>query len=176
MKNILLVVAAVVLLGGIYYVGTNKSAVEDDTEVINPVINENDNSADMPTDTVSGMRAEDNAVVATEQRPGRTVTIAQVYLAEPGYVVIHEDASGEAGVILGSSALLSAGENNKVVVTLSRETKNGEKLWSMLHTETNNNTTFEASTDTPVASRLGGPISGWFEISATAEENIEVTL
>jgi hypothetical protein len=176
MKNILIVLAVVVVLVGVSFIATNKPAETINNEVVNSTNTLEGESADLPTDTVNGMRVEENAVVATEQRPGRTVKVAQVYLAEPGYVVIHEDNNGEAGVILGSSALLQAGENNNVVVTLTRATEDGEKLWSMLHVESNSNTTFDSSVDVPVESNRGGPISGWFEIKADAEENIEVTL
>lgn len=122
------------------------------------------------------MRAEANAVVAPEQKPGNSVTIAQVVLAAPGYVVIHEDSNGAPGTVLGASALLSAGQSDKITVALTRATKDGEKLHAMLHSETNGNSTFEAAADTPVQSIMGGPINGWFEISSTAEENVEVTI
>lgn len=161
MKQIILILVVVVVFSSIYYLIAVKKNAEP---------------ADLAEDTVSGMRAEETALIVTEQRPGNSITVAQVYLAEPGYVVIHEDNNGEAGAIIGSSALLQAGENNKIIVTLNRETRDGEKLWSMLHSEENNNSSFEASVDTPVQSRIGGPIMGWFEISATAEENIGVTL
>jgi hypothetical protein len=176
MKNILIVLAAVVALVAVSFVVTNNSPESSNNEVVNSTNTQEGESADLPIDTVNGMRVEKNAVVATEQRPGPTVKVAQVYLAKPGYVVIHEDNDGEAGAILGSSALLKAGENNNVLVTLTRSTEDGEKLWSMLHVESNSNTTFESSVDIPVESNRGGPVSGWFEIKADAEENIEVTL
>lgn len=118
--------------------------------------------------TSAGMRAEENAVVATEQRPGNTVTISTVFLAAPGFVVIHEDEDGAPGAILGSSALLQAGESAEVVVTLSRASKDGERLHAMLHNDTDASGAFSGAADIPVPSRLGGPISGWFEISANA--------
>lgn len=171
--NIIIVLAAFVVLGGIYFVATNEPI---DNEVVDSTDTLEEENADMPTNTVNGMRVEENAVVTTEQRPGNTVKVAQVYLAAPGYVAIHEDDNGEAGAMLGTSALLQAGENNNVSVTLARATEDGEKLWSMLHFETNNNTSFQESADAPVQSILGGPISGWFEINADAEENIEVSI
>ena len=176
MKDIIIVLVAVVVLGGIYFVATNKPVEPINNKVVNSTVTVEEENADLSTNTVNGMRVEENAVVATEQRPARTVKVAQVYLAAPGYVVIHEDTDEEVGAILGSSDLLKAGENNNVVVTLNRSTKDGEKLWSMLHSEANSNTTFDLSVDTPVESNLGGPVSGWFEINATAEENIEVIL
>jgi hypothetical protein len=174
MRNLLLILGIIVVLGGLYFVVTNNNEPVEDITVNSTNSLERD-TADS-ADTVNGMRVEENAVVVTEQVPARTVKVAQVYLAAPGYVVIHEDNDGEAGAILGSSSLLQAGENSNVVVTLSRSTEDGEKLWSMLHSEVNGNATFDSSVDVPVESNLGGPISGWFEINVDAEENIEVTI
>lgn len=115
-------------------------------------------------------------VVVSEQRPGRTVTGSIIVLAAPGYLVIHEDNNGDAGAILGSSALLKAGENTDVNVTLSRAAKDGETLHAMLHFEKGGNTTFAAAEDTPVPSSLGGPISGWFLITAEASTDLPVSI
>ena len=128
------------------------------------------------TNMVSGMRAEENAVVVMEQKPGNTVLGSMVYLAAPGYLVIHEDKNGEPGAILGTSALLQAGENTNIPVTLSRASRDGETLHAMLHTDADSNGSFDASIDPPVQSRLGGPIHGWFEITSSAGENVPVSI
>lgn len=125
----------------------------------------------------SAMRAEENMVVVMEQRPGNTIIASQVYLAAPGFVVIHEDENGAPGAIIGSSVLLQAGESSKISITLSRPTQDGEKLHAMLHSDTDANGTFSASTDAPVQSILGGPLGGWFEISSEASEELpEITI
>lgn len=177
MKKIILIVAGMVVIVGLYIILASPKEAE-------PIVNEpyvvengeNIENADLPRDTSNGMRVEQNAVVATEQRPNKSVTIAQVYLSAPGYVVIREDNDGVAGDIIGTSAVLKVGQNDKVTVTLSRSTNDGDKLWAMLHSEMNSNTTFDAASDTAVESSFGGPISGWFEIRADADENFEVTL
>lgn len=125
---------------------------------------------------VSGMRVEENAVLATEQKPDADIRVAEVYLAAPGYVVIHEDRSGEPGAILGASALLGSGQTVDVVVRISRAARDGERLHAMLHAESNGNTAFDAEFDRPVESRLGGPLGGWFDVSADANEEVQVTL
>ncbi len=127
-------------------------------------------------ETSSGALAERNAVVASDQQPGETVTVEQVYLAEPGYVVIHEESDGNAGAILGSSALLNAGATSDVSVNLSRPAREGEKLVAMLHQESSGNSTFEAAVDTPFQSDFGGPIMMMFEISSEAEGGFEINL
>jgi hypothetical protein len=114
----------------------------------------------------TAMRVEDNAVVVEDQRPGSVVTVAEVFLAAPGYVVIHE----ASGAILGSSALLPAGRSNDVQVKLNRPSKENETLSAMLHLEKSADSTFQASTDPPAESRLGGPIAGTFAITSSAPE------
>ena len=128
-----------------------------------------------PVSNTSMMRAEENMVVVMEQKPG-TAVIGSVVLKEPGYLVIHADQNGAPGAILGSSALLKAGESSDVKVVLSRASKHGEKLHAMLHNEKGGNTTFSAAEDTAVQSSLGGPISGWFDISQDASADIPVSI
>ncbi len=125
--------------------------------------------------TSAGMRAEENMVVVSEQRPGNIVTGSLMYLAAPGYLVIHEDNNGEPGAIIGSSAQIDAGESTDVKVTLSRSSKDGEILHAMLHFEKGGNSAFSAAEDTPVPSVLGGSIHGWFEVSVDASVDVPVT-
>lgn len=127
-------------------------------------------------DNTSGLRAEDNMVIVAEQRPGAFILAAQVLLVAPGFVVIHDDNAGAPGAILGASALLAAGESSQITVPLSRPSKDGEKLHVMLHSDTDGNGTFSAATDAPVQSALGGPITGWFDISSDSPENSVITL
>ena len=86
------------------------------------------------------------------------------------------NASRAAGVVLGSSALLTAGEHDRVAVELSREAKHGETLIAMLHLDTDGDAWFDAAVDEPVQSILGGPIMGTFEISVSANESIDVMI
>lgn len=125
--------------------------------------------------TSSSLRAEENMVVVMEQRPGTTVT-GMVHLAAPGYLVVHADANGAPGAILGASRLLPAGDSSNVQVTLSRAMKEGETHHAMLHFERGENTTFSAAEDTPVPSALGGPISGWFEVSNDATVDVPISI
>ena len=161
MKYIGIVVLLIVIGAGLYVFMTGEP--------------NNDSAANEPDSSSSMMRAEENAVVVTEQRPGNTVTASIVYLAAPGYVVIHEDVDGKPGAIIGASALLQAGENLNIRVTLSRSTEDGQKLHAMLHADTDGNGSFSTA-DAPIQSRLGGPLEGWFEISATASENVPVSI
>lgn len=134
------------------------------------------NTNEDSSNTSAGMRAEENMVVVSEQRPGISITGSLIVLAAPGYLVIHEDKDGAPGAILGASALLAAGENSTVQVRLSRSTRDGETLHAMLHFEKGDNVTFAASEDTPIQSRLGGSISGWFLISSEAPLDVPISI
>ena len=182
MKQSIFIFIVGVVLGGLYlYVESQKvdftnNDIVTDTEVVTDDSGNEGETDFVPTDATSGMRVGENAVVSLEQRPGKNVKIAQVYLAAPGYVVIYDDTDGEANTVIGSSALLPAGESKNVTVPVSRATIDGETIWSMLHAETNGNTTFNADVDVKVQDGLGESISGWFEIKADARENTSITL
>ena len=167
MNKLFTLLLLVLVLGGGAYYFLNTSANDLDGNL----------NEEMNTDSnISAMRAEENMVVVSEQRPGATITGSLVVLAAPGYLVIHEDNNGEPGAILGASALLPAGESSNVLVTLSRATRDGETLHAMLHFEKGGNTAFSAAEDTSVPSRLGGPISGWFEVSKDAPADIPISI
>jgi len=154
-----------VLVLGALGIGVYAFTANDPT----PSITEEEN-----TSTVSGMRAEENMVVVVEQQPGNTI-VGSVVLEAPGFLVIHEDDNGP-GVILGASTLLQAGESTNVQVPLSRASRDGETLHAMLHSDVDGDGSFDATVDTPVQSRLGGPLGGWFEISSEASLNIPVSI
>ena len=161
MNKLLAALLVLFVLGGAYYYW---SSFENEPGVVA------DNSS------VSAMRAEENAVVAADQKPSDQLSVAQVYLEEDGYVVIHEDSDGAAGAILGASALLSAGETNDVNIKLSRTTRDGEVLHAMLHNEMGGNAEFSAAEDTPVQSILGGPLMGSFNISSDVAGSVPVSI
>jgi len=157
-------VIAVLVLGALGF-GVYAFTANDQT----PSMAEEEN-----TSTVSGMRAEENVVVVMEQQPGNTI-VGSVVLEVPGFLVIHEDNNGP-GAILGASTLLQAGESTNVQVALSRASRDGETLHAMLHIDADANGAFDAAVDTPVQSRLGGPLGGWFEISSEASLNVPVSI
>ena len=164
MKNSVVVcIVVAVAIVGLYLWSTDRG-----TESVSEV--------DSEINTPSGLRVEENAVVVSEQKPGTTVTGSLVHLAAPGFLVIHEDASGEPGAILGASALLPAGKSMNVKVTLSRASKDGETLHAMLHFEKGGNSTFSPAEDMAVPSRFGGSISGWFEVSSDAPDEIPLSI
>lgn len=171
MQNLLVLGLAAVVLTGIYYVlGNNMQRDGSIESSLTPVGTHESPYAPKGTQE---MKIEENAVVTTQQRPSSTVKVAQAFLVKPGYVAIHEDQDGKPGAILGVSAYLESGETTNIAVPLSRSTADGEKLWSMLHLENTNDTTFDEVKDAPVKSVSGGPLMGSFEITADDEDETE---
>lgn len=170
-KTIIGIIAVVLVAGGAYYLwgqSNNKNGMPDMSSGDMKNMGQGD-------DTSSSMLAEDNAVIVSDQRPGTSV-VGTAVLAAPGFLVIHEDTAGQPGAVLGASALLSAGESRGINIKLSRPMKDGETLHAMLHTDVDQNGTFNASTDTLVQSRLGGPIHGTFQVSSKANPDAPVSI
>ena len=163
MKTILWVIVILVVIGIGGFMLSNRSSQTGYTAT---------------TSDTSGFRVEENAIVITEQPVGAETAVASiVYLAIPGFVVIHEEDGGTAGTIIGASALLEVGENLNVQVPLMRPLRDGEELYAMLHVDTDADGTFNAAVDVPVQSALGGgPIMGMFEVASTTATSAPVTI
>ncbi|RIK29415.1 MAG: hypothetical protein DCC55_37980 [Chloroflexi bacterium] len=75
------------------------------------------------------------AVTASDQESdGTSVTIANVAAAVPGWIVIHIDADGSPGPVLGQTAV-EVGDNSDVVVALDPPLEGDTALWAMLHVD-----------------------------------------
>jgi len=79
--------------------------------------------------------------VADQKITNGTVTIAAVISDGPGWLVIHAQADGKPGPILGKTAL-SDGENRDVLVEID-DAQATETLYAMLHTDAGKVGTFE---------------------------------
>lgn len=107
-------------------------------------------------DDSSGLIIRNSAIYVAEQKPGDRVLVSLVRLEKPGFVVIHEDAAGNPGKILGVSSLLPKGETkNLLAVTLYRATKDGETIYAMLYFD-NGDGAFDDINDKPVLDSVGG--------------------
>lgn len=125
----------------------------------------------------SGLIVGKNAIYVAEQVPSKTILVAVVYLETPGFVVIHEDAVGSPGIILGASDLLAAGETkSSTIVSLLRMTKDGETIHAVLHLDDGNGV-FDAGKDKPALDRVSGePVMMVVTVSADADEPGAVNL
>lgn len=82
----------------------------------------------------TGAGAEGAAAVSASDQDsdGSSVTVASVTAAVDGWMVIHADADGKPGPVLGHTAV-PAGTTENVVVMLDPALTADAKLWAMLH-------------------------------------------
>lgn len=109
-----------------------------------------------------------NLIYVPEQTPGRLVTVAQVGLEQPGYVVIHRAEGGKPGAIIGASSLVAAGDHADLAVTLTQGTADGQSLFAMLHRD-NGDGRFAANLDVPVLDLSGNVMMMEFTVSVHAD-------
>lgn len=117
--------------------------------------------------TTGSMRVGKNALYVSDQMPGNMVVVEFVNFAENGFVVVHESKVGKPGVILGKSALVPAGGDQKITISLSRVSRDGEELVAMLHRDDGDGV-FDAAKDAPVKDDTGNTIMMPFSISRDA--------
>lgn len=95
-----------------------------------------------------------------EYPPGKQVTVGEVFLDQPGYVVIYEtlpeNASGQKPTaIIGFSTILPSGRSENIRVPLVRTVRIGESLTAMLHRDDGNGIPNIPGSDEPIL-REGG--------------------
>jgi len=92
---------------------------------------------------IPSVTANDQSIVDSK------VTVASVFSVGPGWIVIHVDADGAPGTVIGNSPVVD-GENADVVVTID-ESAATTTLYAMLHTDVGEAGTFEfPGDDVPV--------------------------
>lgn len=74
---------------------------------------------------------------------GSSVVVSSVTLPAAGFVVIHADADGSAGPVIGHSDLLPEGESTDVEVPLDEPLAAPATVWPMAHIDTNANETYD---------------------------------
>lgn len=98
-----------------------------------------------------------NKIEVEENFAGDTIIIDFVLLADRGYVVIHEDVDGDPGEIIGASLRLLPGENEELLIELSRPSEKGEVLYAILHTD-DGDERLNTKNDQPILDSKGEPI------------------
>ena len=86
--------------------------------------------------------------VSDQSLDGSQVTIDAFFLDKPGYVVIHKEADGKPGPVIGNSELVS-GANRNLKVTID-ETQAGTRIFAMLHYDDGDSTYEFPGPDAPV--------------------------
>ncbi len=88
--------------------------------------------------------------VSSQSLAGNEIVIDSLYLDKAGYVVIHKDADGKPGPVIGNSELLS-GEKTNVKVKIDAA-QAGTKVFAMLHYDDDNDGVYGfPDEDKPVA-------------------------
>ncbi len=94
--------------------------------------------------------------VADQEIIDGTVTVARVFSQGPGWIVIHAQADGKPGPILGYSPVVN-GENKDVVVRID-QSQVTDTLYAMLHVDAGIVGTFEFPNGADVPVKVGDTI------------------
>jgi len=103
-----------------------------------------------------------------------SITVAEIYASQDGWIVAHLDENGAPGKVLGFTAV-KKGESNNVVIKLSESVPVGDKLWPMLHIDAGAIGTYEfPGADAPVKDAAGKVVMK--QITVTAAGGAPATL
>lgn len=97
------------------------------------------------------------------------MSVFQVQLEAPGFVVIHKDLNGAFGPIIGSTPLVQAGTTTQIAVSLDEAITDGQKLYAMLHRDDGDGK-FDAAKDLPVKDTFGNMMHMIFQVREDATE------
>ena len=124
-----------------------------------------DTNATLPGGPSGAMRLRGNILIISPQKPRTTLNVF-IENDKPAFVVVSEsDAAG--GKVLAVSSLLEVSSGNQVL-TLSRETKDGETLSLAAYVDDGNGT--YGPEDKPLANYNGDPVTATSTIDANATE------
>lgn len=122
------------------------------------------------TDT-GALTAAKNSVTLSDQYPGNVIYVSTVELAAPGWVVIHKDASGQPGAVIGS-LYFDKGLSPGGKVVLTEKTTEGGTYYAMLHSD-DGDKKFDATKDLPLKGVNGMTIMRIFHASASVGNEIK---
>jgi hypothetical protein len=167
-------IALVVCLSAVAFTGCDSDNDDQDVEVQDE---NNDTNNDTNNDINNGEVTTSSVTVADQTAdPANQVVVAQVVAAQDSFIAIHEDdGDGGIGGVIGVSALLTKGTSSDVVITLDRDAVEGETLYAMLHSDSNENGVYEFPADGldgPVADEDGEVIAPAFTVSVEGGEGV----
>lgn len=162
-KVILIVVAIIVIVGGIYWV-MNRNKVVAPENNINTNQNTGEITGELPKDNPDNnptVPTSDTIAVST-QVAGNSITVDNAFLEKAGFITIHSvDSKGKPGAIIGTSGLLSVGA--KQDLEINAPVKSGEKYMAMLHID-DGDKKFDAAKDL-VVKKNGIELMTMFSVS-----------
>jgi predicted lipoprotein with Yx(FWY)xxD motif len=144
--------------------------VEDQAEPEDEQVKEEEAPATVEVEDgqeVEEVIAVTNSVVVENQSlsSDNTITISSVTADEVGWLVIHAQADGKPGAILGFSPV-QAGENNDVVVEIDSSSAT-ETLYAMLHVDADTEGMFDfpGGNDLPATDAAGNVVTPAFTVT-----------
>jgi hypothetical protein len=116
---IILIVVVVVIIGAILIWNSNKTANKNDASKDATSIVDNNvvASSTLNEEGGGGITGTGAGIVVDDQNPGRVVTVNQVSLTKPGWVIIKEAVNGKPGSIIGAR-LFGQGKNSGLIELL----------------------------------------------------------
>ncbi|MEK7636205.1 MAG: hypothetical protein AAB362_00750 [Patescibacteria group bacterium] len=134
------------------------------------------NTTDISSTDSSKLRAEENALYVSEQKPGISILVNFAIFQNGGYVVVHENKNEIPETIIGFSQHLFRGEHKDLIIRLTRPIKSGESLYATLHTD-DGDEVFNLKKDPPIYSRVNNePMMMIFDIDDNANPDIPILL
>jgi hypothetical protein len=105
---------------------------------------ETEEETEAETSEEAAPASEDAPTVAVEDQEsqGSQVIVPSAYSVGPGWMVIHADADGRPGPVLGQTAV-APGQNDNIIVMLSEPVSGETTLWAMLHVDEGEIGTYE---------------------------------
>ncbi|MEK9167940.1 MAG: hypothetical protein AAB769_01270 [Patescibacteria group bacterium] len=168
-QNIIVALVVGILVGaGAYYLWDNRAAIKIKKDAASPNGLMNNEEIDVSTMPVDGSATEmiftesANTVSAPDQPAGYRVVLNSVAIAKEGWVVIHEDAGGVPGNVLGAQRF-DVGTYENSVVELLRNTTEGSTYYAMLHTD-DGDKMFDLGKDAVMKNSQGAPIMTAFKV------------
>ena len=127
MNKVLWIIVLLVVLGGLYWAMNSSTA---------PATPTTGTEQAAPTTEAPAAPAVQNALTAGDQKAGKEVVVSSVTLNQDATVVVHKDAKGAPGAVLGT-VTLKAGSYTDVKIALTEAIKVGDTVYPMLHPDTN---------------------------------------
>jgi LPXTG-motif cell wall-anchored protein len=95
--------------------------------------------------------------VSDQESDGTRVTVDEVVATQAGWIVIHQDADGQPGAVIGQTGV-PVGTTNNVIVFLTEAVAGDTPLWAMLHVDEGEAGVYEFPEGPDVPARVNNTI------------------
>ena len=164
-KTIITIILIVLIILAGYWLFTGNGSNTNTAEI--PAVIDNNTAASSSVQEQGAEGLSSVGVKVEDQNPGRIVVVNQVLVNNPSWVVIHEDAGGKPGNLMGAR-LFEKGSNSGVIQLLN-SMKDGKSYFAVIHTD-NGNSTFELQKDAVLKDQSGKEIMIKFVASTGSDK------